>query len=301
MSGTGPQTALSTDGARLHLNHGPIDLIVECDGGRAAREAAFRAATNRFEGLLDELVAELPLLRTPVSVTDSPPGGVVARRMFDATAPYRDDETITAMAAVAGSVADEIGAAVAAAADLDRWVINNGGDIAVGLAPDENYRVGLVSDPRSGTIESTVVIDSRSGIGGIATSGRHGRSFSFGIADAVTVLAATAAAADAAATIIANHVDLGSHPEITREPANSLDPDSDLGVRPITVDVGTLTTAEVRRALSDGLAYAESCVDGGLIRAAALRLAGQTATTTTDLWSCARPNQLPYVGRGAQA
>ena len=67
---------------------------------------------------------------------------------------------------------------------------------------------------------------------GIATSGWRGRSFSLGIADAVTVLADRAAAADAAATIIANAVDLPGHPAIVRVPACELAPDSDLGRAP---------------------------------------------------------------------
>ena len=78
---------------------------------------------------------------------------------------------------------------------------------------------------------------------GIATSGRHGRSFSLGIADAVTVLAKTASQADAAATIIANAVDLPGHPGIVRLPANELQPDSDLGARLVTRGVGALGRA----------------------------------------------------------
>jgi ApbE superfamily uncharacterized protein (UPF0280 family) len=71
----------------------------------------------------------------------------------------------------------------------------------------------------------------------VATSGwrckgKGGRSFSFGIADAVTVLAGSAAAADAAATVIANAVDLPGHGAITRRPASAIDPDSDLATVP---------------------------------------------------------------------
>ncbi|MFX7144802.1 hypothetical protein ABTI11_20165, partial [Acinetobacter baumannii] len=82
----------------------------------------------------------------------------------------------------------------------------------------------------------------------IATSDRHGRSFSRGIADAVTVLAKTASQADAAATIIANNVDLPGHPAIQRVPANELQPDSDLGSRLVTRAVGTLTEQEIETA-----------------------------------------------------
>ena len=75
---------------------------------------------------------------------------------------------------------------------------------------------------------------------GVATSGWRGRSFSLGIADAVTVFAGTAAVADAAATLIANAVDLPGHPAFARAPARRCDPQSDLGERLVTVDVGPL-------------------------------------------------------------
>lgn len=110
---------------------------------------------------------------------------------------------------------------------------------------------------------------------GIATSGWRGRSHSLGIADAVTVLARTAAEADAAATLIANAVDLPGHPAIRRVPACELAPDSDLGDRPVTVDVGPLKPGETAEALGRGLALAEEFRQRGLIEAAALFLGGE--------------------------
>jgi len=189
------------------------------------------------------------------------------------------------MVAVAGSVADEVGAAMSGAAPLDRWMVNNGGDIAIGVGPGRSYRVGLVVDPRRAAIEAAVELGEESGIGGVATSGRHGRSLSLGIADAVTVFAADAAAADAAATIIANRVDIGSHPEITRRPAHELDPDSDLGDALVTLEVGVLTLDEIGGALHNGLAYAEQCVERGLIDGAVLYLAGSGAATGSELFA----------------
>jgi len=203
--------------------------------------------------------------------------------MFDAVVPYAEQDVVSPMAAVAGSVADEIGASIAGAAHLDRWMVNNGGDIAFGLASGQQYRAGLVVDPRRAIVEATALIRAGDGIGGVATSGRHGRSLSLGIADAVTVLAPTAAAADAAATLIANRVDMGPHQEIVRRPANSLDPDSDLGDRLVTVDVGRLTPSEVQWALALGLEHAEACVDRGLIGAAVINLAGSAVATATSL------------------
>jgi ApbE superfamily uncharacterized protein (UPF0280 family) len=274
--------AHSTDGARLHLQHGPIDLIVECDGAAGECTAARRAAVDRFDGLLDELVEELALLRMPVEPDGSPrPVGTTARRMVDAASRHARDELVTPMVAVAGAVADEVSAAMANEADLDRWMVNNGGDIAFGLATGESYRIGLVVDPRRPDVESPAVVAAASGIRGVATSGRHGRSFSLGIADSVTVFASTAADADAAATLIANSVDIGDHPAITRRIASELDPDSDLGERMVTTDVGVLTIDEVHDALERGLVYAETYVERGLISGAVLHLAGTRASTAT--------------------
>jgi uncharacterized protein len=116
---------------------------------------------------------------------------------------------------------------------------------------------------------------------GIATSGRHGRSFSLGIADAVTVLAKAASQADAAATIIANAVDLPGHPAVIRCPANELQPDSDLGARLVTRDVGPLSENEVEQALRAGAAQAQQLFAAGLIEGAVLRLLGETVAVGT--------------------
>jgi hypothetical protein len=110
---------------------------------------------------------------------------------------------------------------------------------------------------------------------GVATSGRHGRSFSLGIADAVTVLARTASEADAAATIIANAVDLPGHPAVVRRAARDLQPDSDLGGLLVTRDVGELSGSEIDDALGAGAASAKKLLGAGLIEGAALRLQGE--------------------------
>ncbi len=109
---------------------------------------------------------------------------------------------------------------------------------------------------------------------GIATSGWRGRSFSLGIADAVTVLAKTASMADAAATIVANVVDIPGHPNVSRVAARELAPDSDLGNMPVTTSVGELTRGEVDHALRRGSEYAQSLIAAQLINAAAINLQG---------------------------
>jgi ApbE superfamily uncharacterized protein (UPF0280 family) len=272
-----PQIALLPDGKRLHLQDGPIDLIVEAKGSDGQVAAAYEAAARRFTGLLDELCEELTELRKAADPARSTLHSVVARRMQAAVAPFAAEHFITPMAAVAGSVAEEILGAMLAAARLDRAYVNNGGDIALHLSGGEQFTVGLMDRPDHQGVMQTITIEAGDVARGIATSGRHGRSFSLGIADAVTVLARTAAQADAAATIIANAVDLPGHPAVVRRPANELQPDSDLGARLVTRDVGTLRETEVDEALQAGVGRAQLLLAAGLIEGAALRLLGETA------------------------
>ncbi len=276
-----PQIALLPDGKRLHLQDGPIDLIIEAKGDDADVRVAYDAAARRFTGLLDELCAELVELRQPADPARCTLKGIVARRMHAAVAPFAADHFITPMAAVAGSVAEEILDAMLGAAQLDRAYVNNGGDIALHLADGEQFTVGLMDRPDRHGLLRTMTIDADDPVRGVATSGRHGRSFSLGIADAVTVLARTASQADAAATIIANAVDLPGHPAVIRCPANELQPDSDLGSRLVTHDVGPLSEDEVETALRAGAGKAQQLFAAGLIEGAALRLLGETVGVGT--------------------
>jgi uncharacterized protein len=270
-----PQIRFLADSRRLHLQDGPIDLIVEACGSEANVRAAYDAAAQRFTGLLDELCGELPLLRQAADPARCSLRGIVARRMHAAVAPFAADHFITPMAAVAGSVAEEILGAMLHQAQLERAYVNNGGDIALHLADGQHFTVGLADRPDAPGLTRTMIIESNDPTRGVATSGRHGRSFSLGIADAVTVLAPTASQADAAATIIANAVDLPGHPAIVRCPAHDLQPDSDLGARLVTRGVGELSAGEIGDALESGAACARKLLAAELIDGAALRLHGE--------------------------
>jgi uncharacterized protein len=273
-----PQIALLADGRRLHLQDGPIDLIVEARGSEANVRAAYDAAVQRFTGLLDELCEELPLLRQAADPARCLLRGTVARRMHDAVAPFASEHFITPMAAVAGSVAEEVLGAMLQSAPLERAYVNNGGDIALHLVDGEHFTVGLAERPDAPALMRTMVVHADDPSRGVATSGRHGRSFSLGIADAVTVLARTASQADAAATIIANAIDLPGHPAIVRCPAHDLQPDSDLGARLVTRGVGKLSADEIEDALESGAACVRKLLVAGLIDGAALRLHGEMIT-----------------------
>ena len=262
---------------RLHLQEGPIDLIVEAFGAYDERRRAYAAAAACFAEVLPGLVAELGALRAPVDSTAL--RGPVARRMQAACRPH-GATFVTPMAAVAGAVADHVLAAMVAAADLTRAYVNDGGDIALHLTPGETLACGMVAEIDDPRLNGRAVIRAETPVRGIATSGRAtegqgGRSFSLGIADAVTVFARSAAQADVAATLIANAVDLPGHPAIERRAAEEIDPDSDLGARPVTVGVGALSREQIAVALKRGEAVARDMQTAGLIEAAALFLRGE--------------------------
>ncbi|TGQ74258.1 UPF0280 family protein [Mesorhizobium sp. M00.F.Ca.ET.186.01.1.1] len=269
----GPQAHWLQDGKRLHLNHGPIDLIVEAFGEASECRAAYEQTVARFQTILMELVEELPELRLPAFfLAPRTFAGPTARRMEAAVMPLAEC-FITPMAAVAGSVADEMLAALLAGRRLERAYVNNGGDSALHLGNGRS--IGLAVAGTGNGMADRIMIRAEDGVRGVATSGWRGRSFSLGIADAVTVLAKTGAEADAAATLIANAVDLPGNPAISRIPACDLSPDSDLGERLVTQGVGTLASGDVARALDNGLAVAEDFRRRGLIAAAALFLGGE--------------------------
>jgi ApbE superfamily uncharacterized protein (UPF0280 family) len=269
------QAALLPGGRRLHLQDGPIDLIVGAEGAPGHVARAYEVAEIRFSTILDELCTELFLLRQP---TLQQPEGAVARRMWRATIDLAQATFITPMAAVAGAVAEEVLYAMVTVANVTRAHVNNGGDIAIHLGPWTDYNVGVVDRPDNPSLFAKAHIDWTDAVRGIATSGWRGRSFSLGIADAVTVLAANASTADAAATIIANAVDLPGHPAITRVRAEDIQPDNDLGRRLVTRAVGALSGAEIAEALGRGEQEARRLFANGTIIACALHLCGETRT-----------------------
>ncbi len=288
ISVTRAQIAFLPDQRRLHMQDGPIDLIVEAFADPGNISNAYDAAAQRFVSILDELCQDLPLLRQPATRDSTLPLGPVARRMMLAVKPYAKVNFITPMAAVAGAVAEEILLSMTNAANLVRAYVNNGGDIALHLNPGARCTIGTVEtkEGQAPSLFATTSLEAAMPVRGIATSGWPGRSFSLGIADAVTVLAKTATMADAAATIIANAVDLPGHPNITRVPAKELTPDSDLGTRLVTQRVGYLSAKEIDSALDAGSIVAESLASRGLIHSAALRLQGQTRVVALDTQYC---------------
>jgi ApbE superfamily uncharacterized protein (UPF0280 family) len=285
---------------RWHFQHGPIDLVIGADGEPTAVADAVERAWARFQGVLTELVAELRLLRSPVEQALAL-RGPIPRRMLAACWPHRA-RFITPMAAVAGAVAEEMIAFFCENRGIRRAYVNNGGDIALQLAQGQQYKVGLFADlarvkgRKQPGLDGDFTVTADMPVRGVATSGWRGRSFSLGIADSVTILARTAAEADAAATMVANAVDVDD-PAILRKPACLVKDDTDLGERLVTVGVGALSERKAREALAAGQAHARDLLGAGIIYGAVLCLQGRVQVVGEALAATAAPS----LGRPAGA
>lgn len=276
---------------RRHFQHGPIDIIAYAEGDPASVAQAHESAWQRFGQILPELVQELAELRQPVRGTGGLKGPI-ARSMWQACKACLIDSDadafLTPMAAVAGSVAQDLSACYQVSGIRRAWV-NNGGDIALHLTEDTAVSVGLFADLARldeqqliTGVQTDAVFEVKYGMGisGVATSGWRGRSFSLGVADSVTVFAASASQADAAATMIANAVNVADA-RIVREPANALKDDSDLGQQLVTVAVPELSEDEIHEALEAGVKKARTLKQNGLICASVLSCQGWFASTET--------------------
>ena len=273
---------------RLHLQHGPIDIIAHVDAPEEVRKRLYTSASNRFSTVLVELVAEMDLLKHPWSADLPDPKGGIAQKMCFAVG--GSDFFVTPMAAVAGAVADEVLEAMLNEAkntdpcleEIQRMYVNNGGDIAFWLNAGESFSIGVVDNPGIPELNARVSLAYESPVRGIATSGWRGRSQSLGIADAVTVLAGSAAIADAAATLIANDVNV-DYPGILKRPASEVKDESDLGMLPVTVDVPPLPFDQISEALKRGAQTAGNFIRTGKIEAAYLSLQKQTLVVENNL------------------
>ena len=248
---------------RLFLQHGPTNIVIEAIG--IDKNLAYLNAKNYFETLLEELVLDLTLLKKEV-VLNRKFNNKISQSMQDATERFIPS-FITPMAAVAGSIADNILKALIDDTYLEKAYVNNGGDISFYLNENQTMKGSLAAIPNMIT-----EIKHKNSSRGIATSGWRGRSFSLGIADSVTVLADNAAMADAAATMIANSVNIKNHPLIIKKPAEEIYEDSDLKNLMVTVEVGDLKQSEIEDALRNGNEVGKKYLENGLINSALIEL-----------------------------
>ena len=200
----------------------------------------------------------------------------VVRRMIEATKKMGEPD-LTPLAAVAGTASDVVADFMFSRGGT-KIIVDNGGDIAIRLREGEVARVGIKTEIDSKQPTYLISIDSTMGIGGVATSGLGGRSFTKGIASAATVLSEAASFSDAAATVIGNFTNIEDQ-EVSRSLAEKIYPDTDIAGEWITVKVGRLCEEKIEKALTNGLSKANSICEKGLIKGAFIALQGKAVWT----------------------
>lgn len=195
-----------------------------------------------------------------------------------ASARQAADASVTPLIAVAGSVADLVADAIFADEAVTLVTVNNGGDIAVRMRAAAAVTIGIRPNAGSDGMSHRMKLDAACHIGGVATSGFGGRSFTLGIASAAVAAAASASLADVAATLIGNAVDTEGAP-VVRRPARELDADTDIPDLLVTTRVGALSDRQVEAALANGIGKARRFQDRGLIAGALVALRGRTSVS----------------------
>lgn len=260
-------TVLSDE--RVFLNYGPMQMVLAASSKKTKLTEKLQDAAGYAITVLEELAKVLNLAKDikTVNYPNLSELPLPLRLMVEAVQ-ATEDETLTPMAAVAGTFSDLV-ADWLVERKATKVIINNGGDIAVRLLDGEVTKVGLTPSIGAPSFTHVVSLSSGDGIGGIATSGLGGRSFTKGIASSVTVLAKTARVADSCATLIANHC-YADDPGIVRMPAEMLDPNTDIPGHMVTVKVENLKAETKRQALANALVKAEELRARGVIQGAAI-------------------------------
>lgn len=239
---------------QVYIEYGPAAMkVLAYANGEPLTELCCRAV-HVIHRALEEISASGPLLRRYSGEIDPTRLSGLPRIMYDAVA-RTEEPTLTPMAAVAGTVADAVadwlfscGATVAAA--------NNGGDIALRLAPGNSIRLRTVRSLLTGTASDPIVLRAEDGIGGICTSGLGGRSFTRGVVESLSVFSSRASQADALATHLANCSYIPSE-RVASTLAKNLDPSTDIPELSVVTAVDTLTEEERRQAVSQVLEEAK--------------------------------------------
>ena len=248
-------------GGKLYIDNGPVQMLVQAERAGVPMSAEMEKAAAQVNNLLTQLVKLLPQAKRPWPELEGVRFSGVLGKMLPA-ARATESPDMTPMCAVAGAFAD-LTADYLANRGATRVLINNGGDIALRLRGGAQAVLG-VADKVGGNPVWKVRIHEGQGVGGTATSGLAGRSFTLGVADAVTVFAGTGAVADACATHIANTTAIDS-PNVSRRLARELDPDTDIPELLVTTEVGRLTQGEIMHALDRGEERARYLMSQGTI------------------------------------
>lgn len=264
-------------GRAVLAEHGPLRLVIQAFSGEKPEiKFATEAAYYSFD-CLARVAGEMPLLRQRHPLLLVTAQDEIANTMIESVRRI-GDEDLTPMAAVAGTIADFV-ADYLFRDTVTRVIVDNGGDIAIRLQPGEVVRVGFRPVISSQEISHLIRIDARNLSWGVNTSGLGGRSLTRGIASGVTAFAETSSLADAAATAIANSC-FSDDDNILQVPANTLDPNTDLGHTLVTLSAVGISAKTEGKSLENGLKKAEQLMKKGAIRGAVIAVGGKFVLTS---------------------
>lgn len=237
---------------RVYVDYGPVSMVMMASKNGVVQTELCSEAARLIPDLLTEISHSRQLLSQFSSTIELREGdlndlGGLPLKMVEAVKQVQEP-TLTPMAAVAGTLADFLADWIEAQG-VDKVLINNGGDIAIRLQGNQSVKIGILPKVEIGKLEKTVTIRAEAGVGGVCTSGLGGRSFTRGIANAVTVFSKRCCIADACATHLANASYVQSAAVIT-ELAGNLLPDSDIADLEVVTQVGKLTLEEVSQSLA---------------------------------------------------
>lgn len=251
----------------VRLDYGPMQLTISAQDDHGPMTPIVEQAAHYAMEILTEVAGHKKIAASPqreLGVSKDWPE--VLLQMITAVK-RSGDKTLTPMAAVAGTIAD-LTADWLQLHGATKAIVNNGGDIAVRLTGAQTTTVGIA--PAIGRKPThALALTADAGVGGIATSGLGGRSFTKGIATAAVVAAARASVADACATSLGN-VTYVEHPAVKLAWAEQLDPNTDIRGHRVVEQVGLLPPAVVEQALHNGWSQAAQLYKTGLIMGAAI-------------------------------
>lgn len=260
---------------QVFVDFGPVSMVITASRNGEGDTQLCRAAFPVIAACLEDLRPSLEMLRRYPPQVEleqlTGAGETMARAVLRTGDPW-----LTPMAAVAGTVADAV-ADFLFAQGAEKVTANNGGDIALRLAPGQSLGLGVLYDLERGGVDRVVHLTAEKGVGGVATSGLGGRSLTTGIASGVTVFSRRCAQADALATLLADRSCIDS-PAVHTRLAGELDPDSDIADLPVVVSVEPLSREEKERALEQVLREAEEQCRRGNLLACIATVQGVTVT-----------------------
>jgi len=266
-------------GGAVLFEYGPMRMSIQVfEHGRVMTNLA-KEGSCRARELLEDLAHFLPVIkRKALELESDERYPDVVRTMIEATRKLEQPD-LTPLASVAGAASDGVADFIFLRGGT-KIIIDNGGDVALRLREGEVAKVGIKTDIYARFPEYVLSIDETMGIGGVATSGLGGRSFTKGVASAATVLSETASLADGAATVIGNATNVEA-PGIRRTLAETLYPDTDIAGEWVTIQVGELSDEKIEEALGAGLETANRLCQKGLIKGALLAVKGRAAWTAS--------------------